>query len=102
MYGHGPGQIDAGQPVKLGAGTGSLAHARKLCVVVHAGKLAPQARRVQGPGLQAQDPAFVADKLKHLVHQKLAFPVKVRGVDSRGADGKERTYDLELIGCAAL
>ena len=91
-----PCQIHADQPIGITSAPRRIIQPAEFAIVPQIVQRLFHALIVERVQKQTQNRFFVADKLQHLVHQKLSFAIRVAGVDNRRRLLRQKFYHVEL------
>ena len=94
--GHGAGGVHAYEPVGLRTGTGGVPEVCVVQVVLQRCQSFLDRAGIQGGKPDALDRAGVVEVFEDFIDKKLAFPIRVSGVDYGGCLTKQMVDHLEL------
>lgn len=94
--GHGAGGVHAYEPIRLRAGTGGIPERGVVIVILECTQGLLNGARVKGGKPDTLDRAGVVEVFEDFIDKKLAFPIRVSGVDYGGCLTKQMVDHLEL------
>lgn len=94
--GHGAAGVHAYEPIRLRAGTGGVPEVGVIPVVLQRCQSLLDRSGIEGGKPDTLDRAVIVEMLQHFVNEKLAFPIRVSGVDDHFRFAEQMVDHLEL------
>lgn len=94
--GHGAAGVHADQPIRLRAGTGGVPEVGVVAVIFEGTQSLLDRQGIEGGKPDALDRAGVVEVFEDFIDKKLAFPIRVSGVDDHFRFAEQMVDHLEL------